>query len=127
MQSYRHFEKSGFNVGGLEVAVVRFVDRKIDDDGLIMELGEELYGLVEKEKISNLVLNFYNVTSLSSKAMNKFIILDKKIKAHRGVLRFCNVAPHIYAVFEITRLNQLFDVRGTEGQALLNWRAPAAV
>ena len=113
--------------GGMPVTIVRFVDRNIIDATQVIEMGDELFGLVEKHERRHILLNFTGVNFLSSGALCKLILLEKKIKACNGVLRFCNVIPGIYEVFVITRLNQLFDVKGTEGEALNTWLASAAV
>jgi len=101
-----------------DVAMVKVLDRKIIDAANIQELGDELFGLVEKESRKNIILNFSQVEFLSSAALNKLIILDKKVKAHTGKMRLCNLKPEIYEVFAITRLNQLFDIKNTEQEAL---------
>jgi len=101
-----------------DVAVVRFVDRKILDAANIQELGEELFSLVEDEGRKQLLLNFSNVEFLSSAALNKLIILDKKVKSHGGKLKLSNLKPEIYEVFVITRLNQLFDIKDDEAEAV---------
>lgn len=118
MAVYRRIELTSFSGTGGDVTLVRFVDRKIIDATNIQELGDELFALVEKEAKKLLVLNFSNVEFLSSAALNKLIILEKKVKAHTGKMRLCNLRPEIYEVFAITRLNQLFDIKGTEGEAL---------
>jgi anti-sigma B factor antagonist len=114
----RRIEVTNFSGSSGEVAMVRFLDRKIIDAANIQELGDELFTLVEKEQRKNLLLNFNNVEFLSSAALNKLIILDKKVKANSGKLRLCNLKPEIYEVFAITRLNQLFDIKNTEGEGL---------
>jgi anti-sigma B factor antagonist len=101
-----------------EVTVVRFQDRKILDAANIQELGEELFALVEKERRRSLLLNFTNVEFLSSAALNKLIVLDKKVKGAGGMLKFSDLRPEIYDVFVITRLNQLFDIKANEAEAL---------
>lgn len=101
-----------------DVTVVRFVDRKILDAANIQDLGDELFALVERENRQKLLLNFANVEFLSSAALNKLIVLDKKVKASGGLLKLSDLAPEIYDVFVITRLNQLFDIKETEGDAL---------
>lgn len=101
-----------------DVAVVRFQDRKILDAANIQELGEELFALVEQEKRGKLLLNFSDVQFLSSAALNKIIVLDRKVKAAGGQLKLCSLVPEIEEVFVITRLNQLFDIRETEKDAL---------
>ena len=101
-----------------DVTVVRFVDRKILDESNIQQLGNELFRLVEEENKSKLLLNFSNVEFLSSGALGKLITLDKKVKAHEGVLKLSNIRPEIYEVFAITRLNKLFDIKDDEAAAL---------
>ena len=100
------------------ITVVTFVDRKILDAANIQELGDELFALVEQDGHTSLVLDFRTVEFLSSAALNKLIILDKKIKAKRGKLRLCTLKPEIQEVFVITRLNQLFDIKDTVDDAL---------
>lgn len=103
-------------VGG--VTVVRFVDRKILDEANIQELGKELFALVEEDNRKSLLLNFANVEFLSSAALGKLITLDKKVKAHGGKLKLCNIRPEIYEVFAITKLNKLFDIKEDEATGL---------
>lgn len=101
-----------------DVTVVRFVDRKILDEGNIQEMGQELFALVEEEKRGKILLNFSQVDFLSSAALGKLITLDKKVKSHTGKLKLSNIRPEIYEVFAITRLNKLFDIRDDEAAAL---------
>lgn len=101
-----------------DVTVVRFVDRKILDESNIQQLGNELFRLVEEDGKKKLLLNFANVEFLSSGALGKLITLDKKVKAHNGVLKLSNIRPEIYEVFAITKLNRLFDIRDDESAAL---------
>ena len=106
-------------VGG--VTVIRFVDRKILDEANIQELGKELFALVEEDNRKSLLLNFSNVEFLSSAALGKLITLDKKVKAHGGKLKLCNIRPEIYEVFAITKLNKLFDIQDTEEKAIASF------
>jgi anti-sigma B factor antagonist len=100
------------------VTVIGFVDRKILEAANIQELGEELTSLVETEGHHQLLLDFTNVEFLSSAALNKLIILDRKVKGVGGRLKLCCLKPEIHEVFVITRLNQLFSIHDTEELAL---------
>jgi anti-sigma B factor antagonist len=100
------------------VTVVRFVDRKILDAANIQELGDELFGLVEQDNRKNLLLNFSNVEFMSSAALNKLIVLNKKVQGVGGKMRLSNLRPEIYDVFVITRLNTVFDIKSDEADAL---------
>lgn len=101
-----------------ELAIVRFTDKKIVDSGNIEEMGEEMFSLVDKEHIKHVLLNFHGVEFLSSAALNKLILMDKKIKAVGGILRICELTEDILQVFLITRLNRVFDIRKTEAEGL---------
>ena len=101
-----------------ELAVVRFVDAKIVDSSNIEEMGDELTALVDKDHIKHILLNFEGVEFLSSAALNKLILLDKKVKEVGGVLRLCNLRAEIMEVFTITRLNRVFDIRKSEKDAM---------
>lgn len=101
-----------------DVTVVRFRDQKIIEDINIQELGHEMFRLVEVENRKKLLLNFSAVDFLSSAALGKLITLDKKMKAHGGVLKLSNIRPEIYEVFAITKLNRLFDIKDDEADAL---------
>ncbi len=104
------------DVGGATVA--RFNDKKILDESIIQLIGEQLFSLVDDDGRNKIVLDFTNVDYLSSAALGKLITLDKKVKAAQGKLRLCCIHPDIYEVFEITRLNKIFDIRADLEKAL---------
>ena len=114
MSEHRHIKLS--EVG--DVTIVRFNDHKIINAASISEMGDELFSLVEKDNRQSLLLNFADVEFLSSGALNKLIILDKKVKAANGKLHFCSLKPEIIEVFQITRLNQVFSIHDDQESAL---------
>ena len=101
-----------------DVTVVKFVDKKILDEAGIQELGAELFSLVEHDNRRSIVLNFDNVDFLSSAALGKLITLDRKVKSAQGRLKMCSIRPEILEVFQITKLNKVFDIRGEEPEAI---------
>jgi len=101
-----------------DVAVVAFNDKKILDEASIQELGSELFGLVEQQQGKGILLDFANVEFLSSAALGKLITLDRKVKAAKGRLKMCNIRPEIFEVFQITKLNKVFDIRKDEADAI---------
>src|SRR5207302_8988155 len=90
-----------------EITVVNFIDRKILDEQNIQKIGEDLFSLVDELGRRKILLNFGNVEYLSSAALGKFINLHKKVRGAGGKLVLCNIAQHLYEVFEITRLDQM--------------------
>ncbi|MDA0836031.1 MAG: STAS domain-containing protein [Planctomycetota bacterium] len=101
-----------------DVTVAKFVDKKILDETNIQIIGNQLFGLVDEDGRTKIVLDFTNVEYLSSAALGKLITMDKKVKKVKGKLRLCCIRPEIYEVFAITKLNKLFDIRDTQESAL---------
>ncbi|MEI6504245.1 MAG: STAS domain-containing protein [Planctomycetota bacterium] len=114
MSSHKRIDVS--KVG--DVTVVRFVDKKILDEAGIQELGAELFFLIEHDNRRSILLNFENVDFLSSAALGKLITLDRKVKAAQGRLKMSNIRPEILEVFQITKLNKVFDIRAEEAEAV---------
>src|SRR5256886_5617472 len=101
-----------------DVTVVNFTDKKILDEQNIQVIGEQLFSLIDELGRKKILLNFGNVEYLSSAALGKFITLNKKVNAAGGRLILCNIDPQIYEVFEITKLNKLFNIQKEEQAAL---------
>ncbi|MFM7107508.1 MAG: STAS domain-containing protein [Planctomycetaceae bacterium] len=114
MATYRRIAVS--KVG--DVSIVNFVDKKILDEAGIQELGAELFGLIEHDNRRAILLNFANVDFLSSAALGKLITLDRKVKTAKGRLKMCQIKPEILEVFQVTKLNKVFDIRGEEAEAI---------
>jgi len=101
-----------------EITVVKFLDKKILDEANIQELGTELFGLIERDNCKSIVLNFTGVEFLSSAALGKLITLDRKVKANKGRMKMSNIRPEIFEVFQITKLNKVFDIRTDQAEAI---------
>ena len=71
--------------------------------------GRGFFGLVEQQSMGDILLNFTNVEFLSSAALGKLITLDRKVKTSKGRMKMCNIRPEIFEVFQITKLNKVFD------------------
>ena len=105
-----------------DIAVVTFKDKKILDEAVIQDVGDELFDLVDKQYKTKLLLNFENVEYLSSAALGKLITLNKRIKEENGELKLCNIIPEIFEVFRITKLNRLFEIYDEMEQALRRFK-----
>lgn len=101
-----------------DITVVNFIDRKILDEQNIQKIGEDLFSLVDELGRKKILLNFSNVEYLSSAALGKFITLNKKVQSVAGKLVMCNINEDIFEVFEITKLNKLFNIQKDEQTAL---------
>src|SRR5688500_15319339 len=102
MAIFRHIE---VRLEG-DFAVASLVDRKIIDAATIQELGDELYELAAHH--ARILIDFRAVEYLSSAALNKFIVLEKRLTKANGRLVLCRLIPSIRENFVITKLHLLF-------------------
>ncbi len=102
-----------------EGGVIRaeFVDRNILDEANIQQITEELLGLVATESRPKLLISFANVDHLSSAALGALITIHNRLKQSGGQLRLADIDPQIYEVFEITKLNKLFQIHDSSEDA----------
>ena len=103
------------------VKIVEFAERQILEEIYISEIGDELYSLVEATPGIKLLTCFKNVEHLSSAALGVLITLNKKVQEQGGKLKLSDIAPRIYEVFKITRLNTRFDIYDTAEKALADF------
>jgi anti-sigma B factor antagonist len=100
------------------VTVVTLSEQRILDEMNIARIGKELQDLVAGAPVPKLVVDFRNVTNMSSSALGMLITLHKRVREANGQLRLCNIQPAIEEVFKITRLNEIFQIRESQADAL---------
>ncbi len=97
---------------------ISFIDRNILDEANIQAIGEEISSLIELAPVPRILISFKDVDHLSSAALGTLIKLNQGIQARGGQLRLADIDPQIYEVFQITRLNRLFDIHPTSDEAV---------
>ena len=93
-----------------DATVVDLLDREILDELTINEISDSLFAVVDEQPHVKLVLNFQEVTHLSSSALGTLIRLNKKIEESSGQFRLCAIKKSLYEIFLITRLNKVFKI-----------------
>ena len=106
------------------VAIVDLLDKKILDEAAIAQIASELLALAGQADTPRLVVDFANVTHMSSGALGMLITLLKRMREKDGQLRLCNINPSIYEVFAITRLNEVFNICKTREDAVGELASP---
>ena len=95
---------------GLNTTFVTFVDERILDDQQIKELQESLEPVIERNDDGEMVLNFANVTFMSSAVLGLLVRVHKRVRERGGQLKLRNLDPSLRKVFEITQLTKVFDI-----------------
>ena len=101
-----------------DVTIVRFRDRRFGGIIEIEKLGQEFYQLIEGGKRRKVMIDFTSVELFSSAGFGKLLVLNAKLKTCNGMLRLFNIPPHILEVFHVCKLDQIFDIRKDEADAL---------
>ena len=106
------------------VSVVKLKDEKLMAPAQVETLGDELLSLVEGQLTvdqANVLSNFENVRFFSSGAINKLIVLEKRVRACGGQIRLSNMRPEVRDLFSYTNLDSMFDIRGNQAEAILSF------
>ena len=101
-----------------DVSVVKFSDEKVVDPARIEKMGSELLSLAEEETRDKLLINFENVRFFSSAAINKLIVLEKRVRAKGAKLRLSNLRPEVKDLFSFTNLDGLFNIMEEQKEAI---------
>ena len=114
MQDFECIELSNVK----DVSVVKFKDHKVMDPARIEQLGKELLSLVDGDNPESMVINFENVSFFSSGAINKLIVLEKRLSAGGGRIRLSNLRPEVRDLFSYTNLDTVFAIMDGETEAV---------
>ena len=108
-----------------DVSVVKLKDEKVMAPAQVETLGAELLSLVESNPTgdggstgANVLINCENVRFFSSGAINKLIVLEKRVRAGGGQIRLSNMQPEVRDLFSYTNLDQMFDILNNQTEAI---------
>jgi anti-sigma B factor antagonist len=87
-------------------------------DGLHTDdFGKEACAFVAGKPGLHLLLDFRNITYLSSAALTELLRIREALMKQGGTLRVCCLSCEILKVFQITNLEKLFHIHGEEDTA----------
>lgn len=101
-----------------DVIVIDVTVQKILSDVLIVNLGRKLLKILDDDDVKKLVVDFKEVTFLSSAMIGQLRLLKIKGKKKKVPVIYCSIAPSIMEVFVITRLTKFFDLEDDIDAAL---------
>jgi len=102
---------------------VSFLEFSVLDRTQIDEIGDELLSLVDDQGRKRILISFEGVDYLSSAVLGKLIALHKRVAMNNGRLKLCGIKASIREVFEITKLDKVFDIYDDEDAAMAAFRA----
>ncbi len=73
------------------------------------------------KKTPRIVINFSKVTYVDSSGLATLVEILKGMRSYGGKMRLSNLLPKIKSLFEITKLEKLFDIMADEVEAISNF------
>ena len=70
------------------------------------------------KKEPKIVINFAKVTYVDSSGLATLVELLKNMRAYGGRMRLANLSPKVKSLFEITKLDKLFEILADEAEAI---------
>ena len=101
------------------VKVVRFNDHQLFDERTVREAAEQVaINLPNDGTPIYLVIDFSDVSLISSTLLSKLILIQRRVDATRGKLRLCELSPVLQQVFRTSNLDRLFTIDRDERTSL---------
>jgi len=70
----------------------------------------------------NFVIDLAGVDFIDSSGLAAFVRLFKRVRIGEGDVKLCGLRPEILKIFELTRLNRVFDIFETRAEAVESFR-----
>jgi len=71
-----------------------------------------------QSKSEKVVINLQKVAYIDSSGLATLVEILKNFKSFGGRLRLCNLSSKVKSLFEITKLEKLFDIKESEEEAV---------
>jgi anti-anti-sigma factor len=107
------------------IVVLAITETQLQGDAISDTLRADLLEAVERSGAKAVVLDFHEVTYLSSVAFRPLLSLHRKLKERGGRLVLCGMSERIAEVFHVTRL--VSTAGTTAAPFVLEADVPAAV
>jgi len=93
------------------ITVIRFQDQHLFDERTVREVAEQVAAALPNDgRPIRVVLDFSNVSLISSSLLSKLILLQRRVDGSGGKLRLCEISPVLQQVFRTSNLDRLFAI-----------------
>ena len=74
-----------------------------------------------QSKTPKIIVNLAKVTYVDSSGLATLVEILKNMRSYGGRLRLTNLSPKVKSLFEITKLEKLFEIMADEQEAMSNF------
>ena len=79
---------------------------------------KKVFDKVSQEKPEKVLINLNGVAYIDSSGLATLVEILKNFRNHGGKLKLCNLSNKVKSLFEITKLEKLFDISDSEEEAV---------
>ena len=97
-----------------QVTVGTIDGTKVLDSMNVTDFGDHVLEYVKDKPGLHLLLDFENITYMSSAGLTELLRINHALTASKGTIRLCNLSCDIRKVFQITNLDRLFAIHEDE-------------
>jgi len=83
---------------------------KVLDEAAVQEIREPLLGVAQEVRGAHLSLDLKGIEYITSSMLETLIQMHRKLKEGGGKLTLLHLQPQVAEVFEVTKLNELFEI-----------------
>jgi len=88
-------------------------DASLDAEGSQL-FGDAIVKYIKAHPKVRLLINFQNITYLSSAALTELLRINEATRQSGGAIQLCGLSKEIHRVFEVTQLGKVFKVNPGE-------------
>ncbi len=92
------------------VPVVRFLDRNLLDEALVRAIHEQIDASLQPGEPIGLILDFSNVSMVSSAFIGRIVLLHRRAAASGGLLLMCELGPAVRDALRTTNLDRVLKI-----------------
>lgn len=93
------------------VKLIRFHEHQLFDERTVREVSEQIAATLPNDASPiRLVIDFSDVSLISSSMLSKLILLQRRVDASHGKMRLCEMSAVVQSVFRTSNLDRLFTI-----------------
>ncbi len=93
------------------------------DVSLQKELREVLVKITHASE-KDLIIDFSSVTFIDSSCLGTLVSLAKNLRERRGDIKLTGLSDDVRSIFQITRLDRVFDIHDSNEEAIAGFYKP---
>lgn len=107
-----------FNVATREVGSVSVIDVRGYLDAHTAPDLEKVFDELLEKKIFKVVVNFKDLNYISSAGLGVFMAYVENMREHEGDIKFSNLKPEVFNIFDLLGFPMLYEFYDDESQAV---------